>query len=229
MRPCIRRCIPFVAVSLSASVLEALATGASSPAAVTTMVAVRGLEPRARADVVAILDSARAAGLPADALSAKVVEGTTKGASPERIVRVVYETFATMRSARAVLGSDRSSGEIAAGGGALRAGLSVGDLQRIRGASRDRPMTESLVVATDMVRRGVPVADAVGAVVRLAEAGARGEAFLELQADVAQDVAAGVPPRSAALERARALSTRPSSKTSRPPGQALPSDPGSPQ
>jgi hypothetical protein len=171
--------------------------------------AARGLDPRARTEIVAVLDSARAAGLPTDALAAKVVEGVTKGAAPERIARVVHETYSSMRAAQSILGADLHPGELAAGGGALRAGLGAQDLRRIKTASRDRPSTEALVVATDMLRRGVPASDAVDAVVRLADAGADGEQLLQLQADVAQDVAAGVAPRSAALARARVLSSRP--------------------
>ena len=231
MRSRIVYCIPLVAGMLTASHAHAQGIGASSPGAslAAAQDAVRSWDQRPRSDVLAVLDSARAANLPVDVLAAKVVEGANKGASPERIVRVVYETFTTMRSARAALGSDRSPGEIAAGGGALRAGLSTSDLQRIKGASRNRPVIESLVVATDMVRRGVPAADAVGAVVRLAESGADGEMLLQFQADVAQDVAAGVAPRSAALERARVLSTRPGSKSSRSVGRPLSSDPANPQ
>ena len=203
-------CIVLLAVAARAPSAQAQSgTGTRGVTAAAALDAVRGLEPRARAEVVAVLDSARIAGLPSDVLAAKVMEGVTKGAAPERIARVVHETYTSMRAAQSILGSELQPGELAAGGGALRAGFAARDVQRMKAASRGRPATEALVVATDLLRRGVPAGDAVDAVVRLADAGADGEALLQLQADVAQDVAAGVAPRSAALARARVLSSRP--------------------
>jgi len=218
-------------VSASPGLARAQATASSGGATIAVALdAARGLEPRARTEIVAVLDSARLAGLPADALSAlasKVVEGINKGAAPDRIARVVHESYSAMRAAQSILGPDVAPGEIAAGAGALRAGLAGRDLQRIKLASRSRPATGALVVATDMINRGVPAADAVAAVVRLAESGADGEALLQLQSDVARDVAAGVAPRSAALERARVLSSRPRTPSS--PASAGSPSPAIPQ
>jgi hypothetical protein len=200
-----------MALAGATSCMAGAQTNASAPglSVAAALEAARGLEPRARTEIIAVLDSARAAALPAGVLASKVVEGVSKGAAADRIAHVVHETFSAMRSARSILGAEVDAEEIAAGGGALRAGLGASDLQRIKAASRAGPATEALVVATDLVRRGVPTADAVGAVIRLAETGADGDVLLRLQADVAQDVAAGVAPRSAALERARMLSSRP--------------------
>ena len=218
------RGVGFIALAVAALVgpvaRAQTGTAAGRVTLASALEAARGLDPRARAEIVAVLDSAQGAGLPMDALTAKVVEGVTKGAAADRIARVVHETYTSMRAAQSILGADLHPGELAAGGGALRAGLASRDLQRIKAASRGRPATEALVVATDMVRRGVPATDAVDAVVRLADAGGDGEALLQLQADVAQDVAAGVAPRSAALARARALSARPRPQPAPAPAHA---------
>ena len=185
------------------------------------------LDPATRAAVLAVADSARAAGLPTAPLHAKAAEGASKGAAGARIVAAVRELAAGMRQVRDALGAGAAEAELVAGAGAVAVGVPPDGVRRLRGALGERATTQSLVVLTDLVRRGVPRDDAVDAVLRLARAGTTDAELLRLRAEVASDVGGGMAPRAAMETRLRQYTgARPPARDplrpAPPPDDALP-------
>src|SRR5687768_16484202 len=80
------------------------------------------LPEAARTQVDAILAAAGTAGLPAEPLVDRALEGAAKGASPERIVAAVSQLLERLRIARLAFGESASGAELTAGASALRAG-----------------------------------------------------------------------------------------------------------
>ncbi len=155
--------------------------------------------------VVPLLDSARAAGLPTDLLEAKVLEGVTKGANADVIANAVRRLASDLGAARRLLGGGASAREIAAGAGALRAGFSGADLERIHAARGARDAAVAFEVATDLVASTVPVDTAARVVLRALTSGASDEQLAQLRMAVERDVANGVPAPVAASLRATLL------------------------
>ncbi|HEY6209941.1 MAG TPA: hypothetical protein VIW28_12825, partial [Gemmatimonadales bacterium] len=73
------------------------------------------LPPEAQASVGALVDSARAAGLPAEPLVQRALEGATKGAPGDLIVAAVQRLAVDLGRARDALGSSASPAELSAG------------------------------------------------------------------------------------------------------------------
>src|SRR5262245_37855211 len=103
----------------------------------------RRLEATALAQVTLVLDSARLAGLPTEPLVDRALEGASKGASGERIAAAVRKLAADLATAqRALNGGDAA--ELEAGASALRAGVSVEALARLRQSRSHEPLTVPL-------------------------------------------------------------------------------------
>jgi hypothetical protein len=172
------------------------------------------LDPAARATVVAVLDSARAAGLPIEPLVDRALEGVTKRAAPELVVAAVRRLAAHLGRARAVLGPASSPAEIEAGAAALRAGADSTVLAALRSRRPGQPLTVPLSVLADLVASGVPPDTAASAVLALAPAAQDAE-LIEFRRNVERDIALGAPPAAAAAVRvgADALSAEPTRQT----------------
>ena len=156
------------------------------------------LEPALTAAVEAQLDSARAAGLPTDPLIQKALEGSGKGAPPDRILTAVRAVRLSLAQARAVLGPV-PAGELTAGANALRAGATSETLAGIR-AGRDGSLQVPLEVLSDLIARGVPSARAGAAVVRLVRQGTDDRQLQLLRERIDQDIRGGTAP-GVALDR----------------------------
>ncbi|MDE3127560.1 MAG: hypothetical protein KGL38_06110, partial [Gemmatimonadota bacterium] len=156
--------------------------------------------------VLAVVDSARVARLPADALVNKALEGAGKHADGPRIVAAVRARAPELRVARTALGSGSRPEEITAGAHALHAGVRPADLRLLRRSAVGRQLTTPLMVLTDLVARGVPAPLASSDVVMLVRAGLRDADFTAYQRAVRQDIEAGAAPASAATIRARGAS-----------------------
>lgn len=163
------------------------------------------LEPGAAAAVSRMARDARAAELPADPLIATALEGASRGATPDRIVRAVRRLAAELGRARGALDGHASDAEIVAGASALRAGIPVAALARLRSTRPGQPLVVPLVVFADLVTRGVPPDRASAAVLEVTRAGARDTDLLRLRERVAQDIEAGASPADAAALRARGV------------------------
>jgi hypothetical protein len=162
------------------------------------------LDPATAAEVGAVISAARAAGLPAEPLVDRALEGASKGASSARIVAAVRALARDLRAAHAALGGDALDAEITAGAGAIRAGVDPRVLSRLR-AGRAEPLTVPLGVLADLVARGVPADSASRAVLLLAQAGAADGAYVSLRRNVERDIRNGAPPAIAATVRARGM------------------------
>ncbi|HEU4563893.1 MAG TPA: hypothetical protein VFS05_04550 [Gemmatimonadaceae bacterium] len=162
------------------------------------------LDARTRAAVAAVVDSARAAGLPAEPLVDKALEGASKRAPGARIVAAVRALAGELATARAALGAGASDAELVAAAGALHAGTTAGALSRLRAVRPREPLTVPLGVVTDLAARGVPADSAAAVVLTVARTGGRDDDFLALRRDVEQAIGSGVPPAAAAA-RARGL------------------------
>jgi hypothetical protein len=161
------------------------------------------LDQATRPVIVALVDSARAAGLPVNLLVERALEGATKGAPGEVIASAVRRLAGDLGRARAALGSGASAADLYAGASALRAGASPDVLSRMRRARGPQSVAMALAVLTDLVARGVPVDTAATAVLALA-ATARDDELLEFRRAVERDIAIGAPPAAAASIRVNA-------------------------
>ena len=167
------------------------------------------LESRVPAAVLAavtpIIDSARAAGLPIAPLEQKVLEGVTKQADASLIAAALRRLAGELAVARAALGARATDRELLAGAGALRAGLTRGDLAGVRTARGDQDVAVALEVTTDLISRGVPADTATRAVVSVLKTGGSDRDLDQLRTGVERDVAGGMAAGVAAALRARVL------------------------
>lgn len=163
------------------------------------------LDPQTRAVVATVVDSARGAGLPAEPLVDKALEGASKGASGPRIVAAVRSLARELGVARSALGPAVSSAELVAGAGAVRAGVSPAILARLRAERAGGSIAMELIVIADLIARGVPADTAAALVSQLAAREAGTAALAELRRDVARDIDEGVPPAVAAVLRTRGV------------------------
>src|SRR5207253_2733321 len=141
------------------------------------------LDSISRPIVTALVDSARAAALPTEPLVQRALEGTTKRATPDRIVAAVRRLALDLGHARDALGPTASPTELVAAAAALRAGAPPATLTELRRIRRES-LTVPLAVLTDLVGSGVPVDSAAAAVLSLA-AQARDADLVEFRRAVA--------------------------------------------
>jgi hypothetical protein len=191
------------------AVAAALATLVLATRAAAQDVRLGRLDAATGALVAAVVDSARAAGLPTEPLVQRGLEGVTKGAPGERIVEAVRRLAADLAHARHALGPAASPPELEAGAAALRAGASPAVLAQFP-RDRRQPLTVPLAVLADLVARGVPVDSAAAAVLALART-ARDADLVEFRRAVERDIVLGVTPAAAAamLLDAAARAARP--------------------
>jgi hypothetical protein len=179
-------------------------TGAGADAQETRLAG--RLPAEALTQIEAILDSARTAGLPVEPLVDRALEGLSKGAEPDRIVRAVRRLSDDLRTARAALGRAAQPAELQAGASALRAGATADDLAHLR-TLRSGQLTVATAVLADLVAVGVPTDEAVVAVLALAERAADAE-YLAFRRNVERDIALGASPVAALGVRLEALATQ---------------------
>lgn len=175
------------------------------------------LDATTRMAVAALVDSARAAGLPTEPIVDKALEGATKRASGDRIVTALRNLTADLRAARLALGPAAPDGDVIAGAGAIRAGAGRETLERIKGVRGKAGLSVPLAVLSDLVARGVPVDTAANVILHLARGGASDADYTGLERGVARDIGAGAPPGAAAAVRARVASAEARSAGGGPP------------
>lgn len=159
--------------------------------------------------VTALVDSARARGLPGTPLVDKALEGAVKGVPAERIVPAVRTVLdqldasaGALREAGVASPSDQS---IEAGAFAIAAGLTVSDVAAIAGAAdKDHPTAVALQVAGALAALGVPRPETVGLVRAEIQSGRPLGDLVSLPGQVQAAMAGGAMPAAAAagLERA---------------------------
>ena len=172
------------------------------------------LSAETRMTLTRIVDSARATGLPEQAIVAKAAEGALKGADDARIIRAARTLFGELTEAHAALPAGTGTTVLTAAASALHAGVPRAMLVKIAsaGAADESHLAVGLVAAADLAASGVPPNQAGGAVAELLRRHAPETDITGLRAGVASDVARGSAPDSALGFRMQGLL-----KTLRPP------------
>ena len=161
------------------------------------------LDSAARPVVAALVDSARAAGLPTEPLVQRALEGTSKRAAGDRVVAAVRRLARDLGTARSALGPAATGPEIDAGAAALYAGARPADLTALRARRPRQSLVVPLGVLADLVATGVPADTAAAAVLALAATTADDD-YLAFRRNVERDIALGAPPAAAAAVRSTA-------------------------
>ena len=198
-------------VLLGLSCLGHLVSWRAAAAQRSTDVRLARLDSTTRVVVAAVVDSARKARLPTEALVDKALEGAQKGADGGRIVTAVRGLYAELRSARAALGAGAATDEINAGANAIHAGMPMRTLSQLRSVSQHAGrgrVTLPLTVYTDLIARAVPPAVASDVVLSLARAGLRDGDYAMFQRNVRLDIDNGADAATAAQTRARGAALR---------------------
>lgn len=191
--------------SIRALVTFALASAALAPARAQDPRIGTRLDAPSRAAIAALVDSARAQGIPVAPLMEKVYEGMGKGADGPRIVAAVRSLTLEMASAHRALGTVASADEIKAAASAMHAGVPAVELGKMKKQSGlRRSLTLPFTVLADIVSRGVPVETAARAIRSLMGAGAKDADINTFQRNVRVDIEKGAPPAAAAETRAKA-------------------------
>lgn len=189
------------------------------------------LDPRTRAAVVALIDSARASGIPTDPLILRALEGASKRADGRVIITAVRNYMKDLSTARSALGPASSDAEILAGASALRAGISVRELEKVRAVRAGVRVATAVGVMGDLVSHGVASDTASALIADLVRLGVGDDQLVALQREIVLSVAGGTPAGTAAvlhgqgLEQQLAASLPPGSGGAS--GSTLPSGRGS--
>lgn len=145
------------------------------------------------AEVQRLTDSATRAGLPAEPLVQKALEGESKGADSAAIVRAVTGLSERLATARRSLGAAATEAELVAAAAALRAGATPGTLATLREIRPSLPLVVPLSVLADLLSAGVPPERAWTSIREVASTGAGDAAFLSLRDRLADAPRAGPP------------------------------------
>ncbi len=164
------------------------------------------LDAPSRKALSALVDSARAQGIPVEPLMEKVYQGLAMGADGSRIVVAVRSLTLEMGSAHRALGSVATTDEIKAGASAVHAGVPAVELGKMKKQSGlRRSLTLPFTVLADIVSRGVPVQAAANAIRSLVGAGARDTDISQFQRNVQVDIEKGAQPAAAAETRSKVV------------------------
>ena len=163
------------------------------------------LDARTRAAVVALVDTAVSWDLPSEPLIDKALEGAAKKATSQQIVSAVRTYLGQLQQARSALGEMSTEGELVGGAQAIRAGIPVKQLERLRTVRAGVRIAAALTVVSDLVSREVPIDTAVAIVSSLVRASATDDQLLAVRADIETDILGGKPPAVAAAARGQAL------------------------
>ena len=166
------------------------------------------LDAPTRKALSALVDSARAQGIPVEPLMEKVYQGLAMGADGSRIVVAVRSLTLEMGNAHRVLGSVATTDELKAAASAVHAGVPAVELGKMKKQSGlRRSLTLPFTVLADIVSRGVPVQAATNAIRSLVGAGAKDKDISDFQRNVSVDIEKGAQPAAAAETRAKGAST----------------------
>ncbi len=189
-----------------APIVAAILAGVQSRVAVAQTPAFAATAP-ATADttmdeaLALVIERARARGIPAEPLFAKVREGRLKRAGAQRIRTALGALVTRLDSARAALGSAASSDELVAGADALAAGADATAVRVVKAAAGGRPVSAPLGALAQLVASGVPSMRASSMVVELLRRNVSPAQVLAFGNLVESDVVSGLPAEESALLR----------------------------
>jgi len=195
------------------------------------------LSPDARVALQRLVDSARAAGIPAAPLQNKIAEGALKGADERRIIAAVQSLIQRLADAQRILGPRSRDtdgyGLLGATASALQAGVAPGIIQSLVALdstqrSDPRPLVGALVTVVDLIAKHIPASAAGMSVADLLRRRATEDELVAFRADIARDITAGATPDIAlatrmraymqALDANRSIDRRPPGGRASPPG-----------
>ena len=159
----------------------------------------------ALARLESVLDSARAAELPTEALVQRALEGATRRLPPERVLAAVSALAGRMRTSRALLGPKATEADLMASASALHAGIDQGTLSRLARSRGGTGVALPLIVLVDIVERGVPQDTAKRVILALSDPRVGDADFQALRQSILRDIGSGAPAGAAATTRARGL------------------------
>jgi hypothetical protein len=161
------------------------------------LVRVRQAYPTATGEIEAIITDAEAAGVPADALAAKALEGAAKGVPADRVVAALNQYSLRLRESVQLLGRERGAPSIVSGADALRRGVPPEQL-RTMAMEHHGDLTVPLMVMGDLIEAGVPVRNAYRVVSRAMNQQQAHDEMLAIPGAVRQMMRAGQGPGAAA-------------------------------
>ena len=171
------------------------------------------LDAPTRKAISALVDSARAQGIPVEPLMEKVYQGLAMGADGPRIVVAVRSLTVEMANAQRVLGTVATADELKAAASAVHAGVPPVELGKMKKQSGlRRSLTLPFTVLADIVSRGVPVQTAANAIRSLVGMGARDRDISEFQRNVQVDIEKGAQPKAAAETRVKGVTSTPAAR-----------------
>jgi hypothetical protein len=188
------------------------------------------LNGKLREAVTAIVDSASRANLPTEPLIQKALEGAAKGASDGTIIAAVSRMSQDLQRARRALGPGFSSDDVKAAMHAIKAGVDIKQLERLRAARSGQRIATAIDVIVYLGALRVDPDTAANVIVGLVLAQATDDQLLALKDDIVRDLAAGTPAASAMTVRGQELSSLIAASQADNgglPGSSLPSGLGS--
>jgi hypothetical protein len=163
------------------------------------------LKPEVATPVIEVVRSAAAQGLPTAPLVARALEGASRQADAAAILDAVRRYAAGLAAARRALGPAARASELDAGAGALMAGVPEDSLASLKRARPSGSLVIPLIVLSDFVARGVPVASASNTVLAATRAGAADPALLRMRERTHERILRGEAPTGASREGLREL------------------------
>jgi hypothetical protein len=163
------------------------------------------LKPEVATPVIEVVRSAAAQGLPTAPLVARALEGASRQADDAAILDAVRRYAAGLAAARRAMGPTARAAELDAGAGALMAGVPEDSLASLKRARPEGSLVIPLVVLSDFVARGVPVASASNTVLAATRAGAADAALLRMRERIHERILRGEAPTGASREGLREL------------------------
>ena len=157
------------------------------------------LDARTRVAVERLIDSALTAGLPAEPLVSKALQGAAMRAPSAKILGALQALAERLTVAREALGERALGSELDAGAEALRAGVAPDALARLRHDRPGQELTVALGVLADLISNGVPAEAATSSVLALTKAGIADAQLVAFRRDVERDIGIGAPPAAAVV------------------------------
>ena len=163
----------------------------------------RKLDAQTLVAVEAVIDSARALGLPTEPLADRAFEYAAKGRPGASIVAAVRTRAVQLGTAKRALATT-SDREVIAGADALANNVPESTLAELRRARTTAELTIPLSVLADLVARGAQIDTASAVVIALVGTNMRDGDMIKFRQTVERDIALGTLPAAAALTRGEA-------------------------
>jgi hypothetical protein len=189
----------------------------------------RKLDPQILGEVEALIDSARAAGIPTEPLVDRALEMNLKKRTGAQIIAQVRKRAGQLSASKTAL-FPATDPEILAGADALGWGVPEATLTQLRRVRTGSDLTVPISVLADLVGRGVQLDTASAVVIALVSTNMRDTDLIKFRQTVERDIALGSLPAAAVTTRAEAagagdLASAPTNAPANGPGrgQTVPS------